>query len=159
MKKMILFFIMSSLFLKVYTQCDCEKIIRPDGVITTCKTLPVAGNEKMQLGLSLAFNGKDYFLTSTIRFLVESPLKIKGDLSIRLNDNNLLTFELVKTQGSYIGNSIVEHGIFSVNEDLLDKLQKSKILTITLNLDDNRMYTFEASMNQDVLQIQINCLK
>lgn len=150
---------MSTFFLKTNAQCDCEKITRPDGVVTTCKTLPVAADDKMQLGLSLAFNGKDYFLTSTIRFLSDSPLKIEGDLSIRLNDNNLLTFRLIKTQSSYIGNSIVEHGIFSANEFLLDKLQKSKILTITIILNDNRMHTLEASVNQDVLLNQVKCLK
>jgi hypothetical protein len=143
----------------LYGQCDCEKIHREDGIITTCQTLPVCGDDLFQVGLSLADNGQEIFLTMTIRFLTDRELKISNDLSLMLINNNLLTFKLVKTQGSLIGNNIVEHGIFLVNEDQFIKIQNSKIRTLTIILNDNIMHTLELAFNNDVLVKQSKCLK
>ena len=159
MKRILLLALFCFHFIWIHAQCDCEKIQRSDGIITTCKTLPVAGDNSLQLGLSLAYNGRDSFVNATIRFLTNSPLKIIGDLSFRLIDNNLISFKLVKTQGSLIGNSDVEIGIFNIDENQFSKIRKSKIQTITVLLSDNRMHTLEATLNQDILINQAKCLK
>jgi hypothetical protein len=158
MKKFAISIFLFFIFSHIYAQCDCEKIQRSDGIITMCKTLPVAGDNSLQVGLSLAYNGRDIFINSTIRFLSNEPLKITGDLSIRLVDNNLLTFKLVKTQGSYIGNSEVEIGIYNIDENQFTKIRNSKILTITIVLNHNKMHTLEATFNQDILINQAKCL-
>ena len=95
MKKVLLLTWFTLIIFQVQAQCDCEKIQRSDGIITMCKTLPIAGDNTLQVGLSLANNGRDNFLNATIRFLSSNPLEINGDLSLRLIDNNLLTFKLV----------------------------------------------------------------
>ena len=159
MKKMLLLIFFCFLYICIHAQCDCEKIQRSDGIIVICKTLPVAGDNSLQIGLCLSYNGVDSFVNATIRFLTNTHLKITGDLSLRLVDNNLLTFKLVKTQGSLIGNSKVEHGIFNIDKNQFSEIQKSKILTITVLLSDNRMHTLEAISNQDILVNQAKCLK
>jgi hypothetical protein len=159
MKKIVISVFFSLVIIHIDAQCDCEKIQRSDEIITMCKTLPIAGDNSLQVGLSLAYNGRDIFVNSTIRFLSNDPLKIIGDLSLRLVDNNLLTFKLVKTQGSYIGNNEVEIGVFNIDEYLFTKIRNSKILTVTLVLSDNKMHTLEATVNQDILINQAKCLK
>jgi hypothetical protein len=155
------FVILFPIFLiqNIFSQCDCEKINRADGTVIQCKPLPIGGDNNLQLGLSLASNGKDNFITLTIRYISGQPLKISGDLSLRLLDNNLLTFNLVNTQSSFIGNSEVENGIFFINQTQFNKIKNAKLLTISINLSDNRVHTIEAIFNQDVLMNQSKCLK
>lgn len=142
----------------IFSQCDCEKIHRADGTVTQCTPLPIGGDENLQLGISLASNGKDNFITLTIRYISGIPFKITGDLSIRLIDNNLLTFNLVNTQSSYIGNSEVENGLFLINETQFIKIMNSKLLTISIKLSDNRVHTIETTVNQAILMNQSKCL-
>lgn len=159
MYRILLVLTLFLVFKNAFSQCDCEKIQRSDGIVITCKTLPLCGDNDLQIGIALATNGVDKFITATIRFLSEPQLKITGDLSLRLVDNNLLTFKLVKTQGSYIGNSKVEHGIFNIDDSQFLKIQKSNILTLSMLLSDNRMHTLEVSFNHDILINQAKCIK
>lgn len=142
----------------LYSQCDCEKIQRADGTITQCKVLPVGGDRNLQMGLSLVSNGKDKFIALTIRYVSGLSLKINGELNLRLLDNNMITFPLVTSQSSYIGNSEVENGIFLINESQFYKIKNANLLTLSVKLSDNKMHTIEASINKDVLTRQAKCL-
>jgi len=146
------------LFQNIISQCDCEKIIRADGTVTQCNPLPIGGDDNLQIGLSLASNGKDNFITLTIRNITGQTYKITGDLIIRLLDNNMLTFGMLNTLSSVIGNSNVENGIFSINETQFNRIKTAKLLTISIKLSDNRIHTIEATINQDVLMNQAKCL-
>jgi hypothetical protein len=113
----------------------------------------------MELGSSLVFNGKDYFIALTIRYTSGRAKKITGNLTLGLIDNNLLAFKLLNTSSSYIGNSEVEMGTFFINDIQLIKIQNSNLSTISIVLDDNRAHVIEASINQDVLVTQLRCLQ
>ena len=139
-------------------QCDCQKINRPDGVVVQCNPLPIGGDQNLQVGLSLASNRTGKYITVTIRYISGPSLKINGDLSLRLSDNNLITFELVNTQSSYIGNSEVENAIFHINENQLNAIKYSNLLTLSIMLSDSRIHTIEATLNKKVLMNQVNCL-
>jgi len=141
----------------LHGQCDCEKINRDDGTnVTQCNPLIVAKNNTTQVGLSLSSNGQDKFVAVIIRF-ISTAKDMTGNLSIRLIDNNMMTFELINTQLAFIGNSQVATGVFLATELDMDKLVKSDIKTISIKLKD-LLYTYEATSNADVLKEQVKCL-
>ncbi|MCB0538744.1 MAG: hypothetical protein KDE33_14605 [Bacteroidetes bacterium] len=158
MKKAILTLTITLAALISYGQCNCEKINRDDGSrVTQCSPLPVAYDNTTQVGLAAASNGQDKFVTITIRF--KSTAKdIVGNLSIRLEDNNLITFELVNSGLSLIGNSQVAQGVFLANETDIAKLKKSGIKTISFKLNDGLLRTYQATSNADILKKQVICL-
>jgi hypothetical protein len=149
----ILFFINS-----LFAQCDCEKIYRDDGsTITQCNALPVAYDNSTQVGIAAASNGIDKYLTITVRFK-ETALDITGNLTLRLIDSNLLTFELVNSQLAFIGNSQVAQAVFLIDDTKIVKLKNSGIKTISFKLKDNLLRTYQATSNTAVLKNQIICL-
>jgi len=158
MKKSIIVLIYLLSISNLYSQCDCEKIFRTDGTIIQCKTLPIGGDRNLQMGMSLLTNGKDRFIALTIRYISEPPLKIGGNLTVRLSDNSMITFTLVTSQSSYIGNSEVENGIYLINESQFFKIRNANLLTISILLSDNRLHTIEATLNKDVLTNQARCI-
>jgi hypothetical protein len=137
--------------------CDCQIIHRDDGTeITQCISLPVARDSSLELGLSIASNEQDIFITTSIRFF-ESAKEINGNLSIRLHDNNLVTFTLVNKGLAYIGNSQVSQAVFALDEDKIQKLKSSDLLTVSLKLD-RFTHTLECKENSSILKKQLDCL-
>ncbi|MFW6047046.1 MAG: hypothetical protein ACOCP4_04615 [Candidatus Woesearchaeota archaeon] len=143
---------------KSINYCDCQKIHRDDGAeITQCISLPVANDSGLELGMAVASNGLNCFITLTIRFLKVSAKEINGNLAIRLKDNNLITVELVNKELAKIGDSQVSQAIFSLDNDDINKLMSSKLLTISLQLN-NLMHTLECNSNTAILKEQLICL-
>lgn len=139
-------------------QCNCEKINRDDGTtVTQCDALPVAYDNTTQVGLAAASNGNDKFITIAVRFKSNAQ-DITGGLSIRLADNNLMTFELVNSGLSSIGNSQMAQGVFTANDTDIAKLKKSGIKTISFKLKDGLLRTYQATSNANVLKEQVVCL-
>lgn len=139
-------------------QCNCQKISRDDGTeLTQCNPLPVAYNDQTQVGLAAASNGHQKFVTLAIRFKGAAQ-KITGNLTIRLEDNNMITLELLNTELSLIGNSEVAQGVFLANETDLTKLKKSNIKTISFELQDGLLRTHDATSHSDIIKTQLSCL-
>jgi hypothetical protein len=139
-------------------QCNCEKIYRDDGTtVTQCNALPVAYDNTTEVGLAAASNGINKFVTVTVRFN-STAQDITGDLSIRLEDNNLMTFELINAGLSFIGNSQVAQGVFTAKETDIAKLKTSGIKIISFKLEDGLLRTYEASSNSDILKKQLTCM-
>jgi hypothetical protein len=141
----------------VSNYCDCQVIHRDDGTdITQCISLPVAKDNSLELGLSIASNGLDRFISVTIRYFGEA-LKITDDLSIRLKDNSMITFKLVNEGLSYIGNNQVAQGVFSLDKLKIQKLESSELMTISIKLEDNLLHTLECTDNLSILKEQLLC--
>jgi len=141
-----------------FSQCNCEEIKRDDGTnILQCNVMQVASDQTTQIGLGAASNGEGVFITLTVRFKNKAENIIK-DLHIRLDDNNMISFPYVNSSLSYIGNSQVANGIFSVSEIQAPKLLKSAIKTISFNLTNGLQSTYQLDMNKDVLEKQIKCI-
>lgn len=158
MKLLTLTIFLTLMTIFVHGQCNCEKINRDDGTkITQCNPLPVAYDNTTQVGLGAASNGQEKFLTVTVRFKLTAQ-NITDNLSIQLEDNNLMTFKLVNAQLAYIGNSQVAQGVFLVNNIEIDKLKKAMIKTISFKLKDGLLRTYQATSNVDVLKKQVLCL-
>lgn len=137
--------------------CDCQYIHRDDGTeITQCISLPVASDSTLEFGLAIASNGQDMFITTTIRFF-ETVKEINGNLSISLQDNNLMTLELVNKGLAYIGNNQVSQAVFALNAEKIKKLKSSDILTVSLKLD-RLTHTLECKENVSILKEQLICL-
>lgn len=138
--------------------CNCEKINRDDGtLVTQCISLPVGKDNTTEVGLAMASNGQENFISLTVRFK-GTVNSVSGDLSVRLDNNNLMTFELVNEQLAYIGNSQVAQGIFLATNTDINKLKKSDIQTLSFKLNDGLMYTYQATTNKNLLKKQIGCL-
>jgi len=151
----LLFMLFSSV---AFAQCNCEEIKRDDGTnITQCAVMQVASDQSTQVGMGTASNGEETFITITIRFKTTAK-NIAKDLYIRLNDNNLISLPFVKSSLSYIGNSQVANGIFSLPVEQRTKFLQSPIKTISFNLSDGLQRTYQVEMNNDILIKQINCL-
>jgi hypothetical protein len=137
--------------------CDCQNIHRDDGTeITQCISLPVASDSELEFGLAIASNGQNNFITTTIRFF-GNVKEVNGNLSIRLKDNNLISFELVNKGLAYIGNNQVSQAIFALDENKIKKLKTSDLQTVSLQLD-RLIYTLECSENTAILSEQLSCL-
>jgi hypothetical protein len=141
----------------VSNYCDCQVIHRDDGTdVTQCISLPVAKDNSLELGLSIASNGLDRFISVTIRYFGKA-LKITDDLSIRLKDNSMITFKLVNEGLSYIGNNQVAQGVFSLDKLKIQKLESSELMTISIKLEDNLLHTLECTDNLSILKEQLLC--
>jgi hypothetical protein len=141
----------------VANYCDCQIIHRDDGTdVTQCISLPVASDNSLEIGLAIASNGVDRFVTVTIRFF-DATMQIRDDLSIRLKDNSLLTFQLVNNGLSYIGNNQVAQGVFNLDYQKTQKLKSSDLMTISIKLEDNLVHTLECSDNISILKEQLLC--
>jgi len=138
--------------------CDCEVINREDGTnVTQCIPLPVASDKLLEVGLAIASNEIDKYVTVTIRFL-GSALRIKDDFNIRLKDNSMITLKLVNEGLSYIGNSQVAQAVFSLSNSQIQKISNSELLTISLRLEDNLIHTLDCTKNISILKEQIQCI-
>lgn len=158
MKKTIL--TITTIFISIisYSQCNCETIKRDDGTnVVQCNPLPIASDNTTQIGLAIASNGESNFVTIAVKFKNKAQ-NISSDLTIRLNDNNLIKLSLVNNGLSYIGNSQVAQGIFILNDNQKIKISKSKIKTISLKFNDGFLRTYKGEMNTGVLMSQANCL-
>ncbi|MBQ0768130.1 MAG: hypothetical protein KBT58_02490 [Bizionia sp.] len=158
MKKAILIFILVLVSNLSYSQCNCETIKRDDGSnVVQCIPLPVASDNSTQIGLALASNGESNFVTVTVRFSNKAQ-NIKDDLTLRLNDNNLLTLSLINNSLAKIGNSELAQGVFMLTSNHKNKISNSSIKTISLKLTDGLIRTYKGEMNTDILTKQIKCL-
>ena len=158
MKKTIL--TITTIFISIisYSQCNCETIKRDDGTnVVQCNPLPIASDNTTQIGLAIASNGESNFVTITVKFKNKAQ-NISSDLTIRLNDNNLMKLSLVNNGLSYIGNNQVAQGIFILNDNQKIKISKSKIKTISLKFTDEFLRTYKGEMNTGILMSQVNCL-
>jgi hypothetical protein len=158
MKKTILIFTLVIVSNLSYSQCNCETIKRDDGTnVVQCNPLPVASDNNTQIGFAIASNGEVNFVTVTIRFSGKAQ-NITGDLTLRLDDNNLLTLSLINNGLAYIGNNEVAQGVFLLNSNHKNKVSNSSIKTISLKLSDNLIRTYKGKMNTGVLIQQVKCL-
>ncbi len=57
-----------------------------------------------------------------------------GNLSIRLEDNNMLILPSVNSDLSYVVNSQVDQGAFSLTKEQMQKLKFSKLKVVSLQL-------------------------
>lgn len=138
--------------------CNCEKIKREDGsIVVQCSTLPVASDNSTQLGFALLSNGQEKFISVTVRFK-HTAQDITGNLTLRLEDNNLITMDLINNGLSSIGNSQVAHAIFSTTEHQLDKIRLSSLKTISIKIGNSLTRTYKAEVNSDIFQNQLLCL-
>jgi len=157
MKKLIIIIFNLLIFNTSYSQCNCETIKREDGLkVIQCYPLPVASDNTTQIGLALASNGTNNFITITIRFQ-NTAKNIIGDLNILLEDNNMITFQLVNAGLSFIGNNEVAQGVFSLSDKQLGKIKLSKLKTINLKLSDGLLRSYKAESNKDILIKQAKC--
>jgi hypothetical protein len=141
-----------------YSQCNCENIKREDGTkVVQCIPLPISSDANTEIGLAIASNGKSNFVSLTIRFK-NSAQKINGDLTIVLADNNLIKLSLVNNGLAFIGNSQVAQGVFLLNDSQKLKISKSKIKTISFELTDGLIRTYQGKMNTGILMEQVKCL-
>lgn len=143
-------------FISASAQCDCETIRRNDGTnIVQCLPNLVAGDNYAEFGLSLASNGVDNYISLSIRFL-KSHQNVNGNLSIRLENNNLLTFKYVNSQMQYTGGSKMCNAIFLLSSDDSDliKIKNSRIKNLSIKMEDGLLYTYNAKANLDVLTKQ-----
>ena len=131
--------------------CDYEIIKRDDGIIVTqYPPIPISSDNKLQVGISISSNGYEYYISALVRFF-ETASKITSDLTIRLDNNEMLTFKLVNSGLSYIEKSEAAIGIFLINENQIQILKNSSILTVSFMLEDNLMHTLECKVNSSVL--------
>jgi hypothetical protein len=143
---------------EIYAQCACPVIKRDDGAnIVQCNPLPVAYNNETQVGLAIASNGEDNFITVTVRFK-DYAQKLIGTLSIRLEDDHQFTFGLVNSGLSQIGDSYVSQAVYVLDQSALQKLSISRVKTISITFADEIMRTYNAVNNRDVLISQLRCL-
>ncbi len=141
-----------------YSQCKCEKI-DTEGVNKSyhCQTLPIASDNSTQVGITVASDYEQHYLALTIRFRY-SALDLVSGLSIRLQNNKVIELDLAKSGISYIENSQVVQGVFTLTENSISELSVSGIKTISFNLSDNITHIYESKTNSNVLINQIKCL-
>lgn len=142
---------------QLIANCNCEKIKRDDNTtVTQCPPLPVSSDNTTQIGLSVSSNGADKFLSLTIRFK-ETAINVIGNISIRLEDNNMFTLKLVNSGLSYIGNNEVTNAVFILTKENENLLKKSNIKTVSVTFKDNLLHTYTVSLNADIVKKQIVC--
>lgn len=153
----LLISLLSTLSHVINAQCDCETIFREDGKIVQCNPAMVAYDNSTQIGIALASNGQNTFITVAVRFK-GSASEITDKLHIRLSNNQLLSFELVNSALSYVGNSNMSNAVYLIKPEQIQKLKTSDISTISLNISNGKLHTYQCSENCNIIKRQINCL-
>jgi hypothetical protein len=121
-----------------------------------CNPFPIGGDNSTQIGLAAAWNGEEVFITATIRFRSLAQ-NIGGNMTIRLEDNNMLVLPSVNSDLSFIGNSQVAQAVFSLTNEQLQKLKSSKLRVVSLDMSDGPRRVYEATMNKNILSSHIAC--
>ena len=157
MKNTILILAFISFTYTSLAQCNCENINRDDSTtITQCNTLLVTSNNNTQIGLSISTNQIDFYLGAIIRFK-DNGKDVNSSITIRLEDNNMFSIKLVKSQLGNMNNSAVCACVFLLTETQIKMLLQSNIKTIAFSFTDNVLQMYSATSNADVLKNQLNC--
>jgi hypothetical protein len=142
-----------------FPQCKCEKIQREDGTnIFYCSVLPVASDHSTQVGLCASSNKEENFVCVTVGFS-NTGQNLIDNLTLRLDNGNLIKLPIVKSTVSNMGNSQVSNGIFSLSPEQSKKLENGLILTLSLILEDGKLWTYQLNTNRDVLMKELKILK
>jgi hypothetical protein len=139
--------------------CNCNTINRADGaIITSCDPLPVASDNKMEIGLSLMSNGTTIYGAISIRFTDNNIMPLVNNINIVLEDGQHISASYINQQKTVIGNSAVQLGVFELTSANVSKIKISNVSVINFTLSDNFARSFEARTNKDVLITHYNCI-
>lgn len=139
------------------TSCDCQTMKREGVSVIQCPPTPIAQDKSKEIGVAISSNGYDIYVATSVRFH-NKALKINGNLSIRLKNNEILILELVNQKLSYIGDSEIAQGVFSLTNENKEKLESSDLMTISIVLGNNISHTLECIENSSVLRDQLICV-
>ncbi len=138
--------------------CEYETVNRSDGVkIKVFETLPVVIDQNTETALSLMTTQNQNYISINVRFR-EDGEKLDGNLSLRLQNNNMLQLPLVNGGLSYIGGSNLAQAIYELTEENSIKLRQSDLKTISYQFENKVVHTFEVIQNANVLSNQLRCL-
>lgn len=158
MKNTILILAFISFTYSSLAQCNCENINRDDNTtVTQCNPLQVSSNNNTQIGLSISTNQIDFYLGVMIRFKDNSK-KVNSSITIRLEDNNMFSLELINSTLGNIANTNVCASVFLLTDIQIEMLKKSNIKTIAFTFTDNILQMYSATSNADILKNQLNCI-
>lgn len=139
--------------------CNCQKLIKDDIVVRQCQILPVANDNATQIGLGVGCIKDNVLLTLTVRFL-NTAIEIDKtyELSIWLENGNVVDLAFFNGGLAYIGNSQVSQGVYMIDPTQKQKLRASPIKTVAFKLNDGLRRIYQAKMNSGVIFEQLNCL-
>jgi len=145
------------LSLKSFGQCNCQSFNKEGKSVSICDVKPIALDNSLQVGISYGKVETKPIVTLSIRYRY-SIKNIKSDITLSLNNGNMIVLPLQKSGSAYIGNNEVCQAIFTLGAAQKNKLLASPIKTISFYLDDGLFHTLEVTLNNDILQNQLKCL-
>jgi len=140
-----------------YTQCNIQSNYKPDGTIVRyLRPEMVAGNEKLEVGLSIQTNGSNYYLATIVRYL--STAYAPGDLTISNDLNQTSVLKLLRAEKTYLNGNDVYLAVYMLSKYDIKKLASSTLKYIMFETSDNTLNALKVSKNKDVIGIQYKCL-
>lgn len=153
---LILFNLLLVSFLGI-AQCNCDIITRADGDMLLCPSKPIAGDSKVQVGVTVSSNFESDFILITVRFKGTAK-DVSDDLRLVLSDNNAISLKLINSVKSYIGESQVTQAVFALSGKDKFALSKANLKTISVKMSDGLFHVYRIELNDDVLLKQVKCL-
>jgi len=119
---------------------------------------PVGSNTNIQVYLSIQTNSISYYLAVMVRYR-NSALNMRSDFLIHLTDGHSVTLPLYSSDLVNSGGSEVCIALYEINNSQILKLKKSNIKTFVFKPIIGNREVMIASINKDVVKVQLNCLK
>jgi hypothetical protein len=140
-----------------YSQCRVQKNVRPDGAtIRYLSPEMVAGNDKLEYGMSLQTNGVAYYLASVIRFS-EKALK-PSELFIQYSSSQSSILKPYHAELSYMKGSEVYLVLYTLTKEDIKRLLLGDLKSFNFKTSDGYRNILTVSKNKDVLKRHYKCL-
>lgn len=143
----------------IKSQCKVQTTNRSDGyTVKYLRPELVGSGNKCELGLSIQTIGNLCTINAVVRYIKANPKKLKGDLKIKLVDDNSIEPKLISTEFATQNNEQLTLGVYSLSNTDIIKLKKSPIKIIVFQEEEGLNQIVLISVNADVAQRHIKCL-
>lgn len=156
-KYILTILLLSLITQSIYCQCNCQTLNRSDASIKQCSPSMVSSDNQTEIGLAVATNGAQKYLTLTIRFFGAAQTLV-GDLTIWLEDGTYFSLEYVNGGLVYIDNSQVANAVFILDTESITKFNGSNLKTVAFSLTDGLRRSYKVNSNNNIVKQQLNCI-
>lgn len=149
MKLVYLYLILVSLsYYQANSQCDYKTFQMNGQLVKQFNPMPIGGNEKMQVAISISNVDSIDYLLITVRFL--KRFAINKLIKITLSDGTKLELLAERIGDDFVGGSPITHMIFNLDSDAKKLLSEKSFYAIEIDNYNILVKTFSDYVSKNL---------
>lgn len=156
-----IFFVLTFLFLttRCWAQCNIQYNNRPDGKqIKYNRPQLFAKNNNIELGITLQFDGSNYYLGIINRFLNITAEKNIGNLHIIYSNKTTSVLKIIHSELTYNKGSNVGMALYKLEPNDIKLFKKINIISISFKTETGSTHNFKTKYDNSIVRDQLTCL-